>query len=78
MSLTEPFHLPRQTGLAEPAVLSPALAHREWIARRARHHLAAYLSEESQTEQGPYPSAKADSADDINFGRSDCEFLFRD
>jgi hypothetical protein len=58
--------------------LAPARAHREWIARRARLHLAAFLAEEAQGEPLNGHPMPVEASDDIDFGRSDCEFLFRD
>jgi len=54
------------------------LARRENLRRRARLHLALYLAEGENSEQMLKLAAQAETADDIDFGRSDCEFLFRD
>ena len=53
-------------------------ARRETLRRRARLYLANYFAEGEQTDPLLKENAPAETADDIDFGRSDCEFLFRD
>jgi hypothetical protein len=53
-------------------------ARRETLRRRARLHLANYFAEGEQTDPMVKETAPVETADDIDFGRSDCEFLFRD
>ncbi len=53
-------------------------ARRENLRRRARLQLALYLAEGENTQHLLKLEPQAETADDIDFGRSDCEFLFRD
>jgi len=55
-----------------------AQARRENLRRRARLQLAHFLAEGENTQHMLKRKVPAESADDIDFGRSDCEFLFRD
>ncbi len=55
-----------------------AEAHREYLRRRARLYLANFLTESENNHAILGKPEKAETADDIDFGRSDCEFLFRD
>lgn len=58
--------------------LRTATARRAALTRRARHYVQRYLTE--SVGQGPKMQVivPLEIDDDIAFGRTDCEFLFRD
>ncbi len=89
MSLTE-MHLPPpffgfswdgsfwEGSLPETAEARMTRARRAALARRARAFVELYLSEAVlELSQNPIVLSD-DNAADIAFGRSDCDFLFRD
>ena len=53
-------------------------AARENLRHLARLYLAIYLAEGGNGRSMLTLEPQAETADDIDFGRSDCEFLFRD
>jgi tRNA(Ile)-lysidine synthase TilS/MesJ len=69
---------PQYEGIAGESDARTSLARRENLRRRARLLLANYLALGENEAQLLKLAAQAETADDIDFGRSDCEFLFRD
>jgi hypothetical protein len=53
-------------------------ARRAALTRQARAYVEHYLARETLELTGANPTSFQDNADDIAFGRSDCDFLFRD
>jgi len=60
---------------AEARTLS---ARRAALTRMARAYVEYYLAETPSEKAVQRPDLSEDSAEDIAFGRSDCDFLFRD
>jgi len=84
MSLTQISHgslsvdWPHNDGVNLESDVLTTQARRENLRRRARLQLALYLAEGENSQHMLTLNLPAESADDIDFGRSDCEFLFRD
>jgi hypothetical protein len=53
-------------------------ARRAALTRRARAYVEQYLAKSMPELTGDNSTYFQDNADDIAFGRSDCDFLFRD
>jgi hypothetical protein len=84
MSLTEMsptqlfFSSPWGEELANDTETRTAHARRAALIRRARAYVDQYLAKATPELTGDNSTNFEDNADDIAFGRSDCDFLFRD
>ena len=84
MSLTEMspsllfFGSPWGDELPNDTETRTADARRAALIRRARAYVDQYLDKAMLEQTGAHLTSFQDNADDIAFGRSDCDFLFRD
>lgn len=78
LSLSQPYFGSQwDDGLTQTAESRTADARRAALARRARVYVDLYLAEAKELPQS-HRLLSEDTAADIAFGRSDCDFLFRD